>query len=95
MTLTDKQLSAIGAENKWLREQARAHDYELSKYMHLRNAILLMPGRVDEILAHIREQAAEIERLRSHITAARSFHVLNENEQADRHLSEAMETNND
>ena len=37
------------------------------------------------------EHLAEVERLESHITAARSFRVLNENEQADRHLSEAME----
>ena len=36
------------------------------------------------------EHLAEVERLRSHITAARSFRVLNENGQADRHLSEAM-----
>ena len=37
------------------------------------------------------EHLAEVERLRSHITAARSFRVLNENGQADRHLSEAMD----
>ena len=36
------------------------------------------------------DRLTEIERLQSHITAARSFRVLNENAQADRHLSEAM-----
>ena len=42
------------------------------------------------LLSLISDRDAEIKRLRSHITAARSFRVLNENGQADRHLSEAM-----
>ena len=109
MTLTDEQLAEIAARlnnmgshggiyalgDAGARAVADFHNNAPTDIRALLDEVTALRHDVTRHMEIANEHLAEIERIQSHITAARSFRVLNENGQADRHLSEAMETNND
>ena len=99
--LTDEQLAEIEAKAHRLRHSVMSYDVRVEVFDNILALVSQSRAFLDEVTAlrhdvtrHMEianEHLAEVGRLQSHITAARSSRVLNENGQADRHLSEATE----
>ena len=88
MTLTDEQLAEM--EILWGDGNPATRTIRPEHFRVLLDEVTALRHDVTQHMEIANEHLAEVERLRSHITAARSFRVLNENAHADRHLSEAM-----